>query len=455
MKKFIITLIVAIAATCIAVAVMAFKFEPKIVPNTVVGLVPVGGLTKAEAAKKLRIWWESVKGSEIVLKSKLLGNKPLVYKTNELGISVDDAASVDTLPMDDMWERAAAAVSSNSTNVNKFDVVFKVRDDAMPRLKEDIEDLIGGRRPARVFYKEGVFERVPEVTGFTLDEEGFKKLIPAAITAGESIDIPLIEAEKSVPDEQLEQISEVVSEFSTRFPVRQASRNTNLKAASGRIDGIVLAPGEKFSFNGAVGRRTLQNGFKIAGVYKNGKHDTGIGGGICQVSSTLYNAALFANLKIVRRQNHSMPVAYLPVGRDATVDYGAIDLVFENSYDTPIAVSTAFKPGRLTFRILGKKDPTLSVKIENEGHKSWNPGAKTIVDKTLAAGKTKIVEKGSLGHSVKTYRYVYKDGQLVKKEYLGQSYYKGGVRITATGSKAAKPAQTIEVETPEQPEVDE
>jgi len=451
MKKLIITLIVAVAATCIAVAVMAFKFESKIVPNTVVGLVPVGGLTKGEAAKKLRIWWESVKGSEIVLKSKLLGDKPLSYKLTELGIGIDDAASVEMLPMDDMWERAASAVSSNSPKINKFDVVFKVKDDAMPRLKDDIEDLIGGRRPARVYYRDGAFERVPEVTGFTLDEAEFKKLIPAAITAGEPIDIPLIEAQKTVPDEQLEQISEVVSEFSTRFPSRQISRNTNLKAASGKINGIVLAPGEKFSFNGAVGRRTLKNGFKIAGVYKNGKHDTGIGGGICQVSSTLYNAALFANLKIVRRQNHSMPVAYLPVGRDATVDYGAIDLVFENSYDTPIAVSTSFNPGRLTFRILGKKDPSLSIKIESEGHKSWNPGVKTVVDKTLPAGKTKVVEKGSLGHSVKTYRLVYKDGRLVRREYLGQSYYKGGVRITATGAKVPVGASASPAEAPYDP----
>lgn len=439
MKKFLITLLVAVAATCVAVGVMAFKFEPRIVPNTTVGVVPVGGLTKEEAAKKLRVWWESAKRSNVVLTSKLLNGRPLEYKVSELGIRLDDAASVANLPMDDMWERAKAAVSSEAPPANRFDMVFRIRDDALPRLREDIEELVGGRRPARVYYRNGVFERVPEVVGFTLDEEAFKKRLPAALTAGEPIEIPLIESEKKVPDDQLELISEVVSEFSTRFPVRQTSRNANLKAASQKIDGIVLAPGEKFSFNGAVGRRTLKNGFRVAGVYRNGRHDQGVGGGICQVSSTLYNAALYANLKIVRRQNHSMPVPYLPVGRDATVNYGAIDLVFENNYDTPIAISAAYAPGKLTFRILGKKDPSLSVKIKNEGHRSWNPGSKVIVDKTLPPGKTKVVEKGSLGHSVKTYRLVYRDGQLVKKEYLGQSYYKGGVRITARGAKPAAP----------------
>jgi len=418
---------------------MAFKFEPRIVPNTVVGIVPVGGLTKPEAARKLRIWWESVKGSSLLLSSRLLNGKTLSYKFSELGIRLDDEASVEPLPMDDMWERAKAAVSSESPETKRFEVVLRMRDDALPRLREEIENLVGGRRPARVFYDKGQFLRVPEVAGVTLDEEAFKKLIPEAVTSGQPIEIPLVESEKKVPDDQLDLITEVVSEFSTRFPVRQTSRNANLKAASAKINGIVLAPGERFSFNEAVGRRTLKNGFKIAGVYKNGRHDLGVGGGICQVSSTLYNAALFANLKIVRRQNHSMPVAYLPVGRDATVDYGAIDLVFENSYDTPIAINSVFAPGRLTFRILGKKDPSLSIKIHNEGHQSWNPGAKTIVDKTLPAGKRKVVEKGSLGHSVKTYRLVYRDGKMVKKEYLGRSHYKGGVRITAIGANP-KPA---------------
>jgi len=167
-----------------------------------------------------------------------------------------------------------------------------------------------------------------------------------------------------------------------------------------------LAPGEKLSFNKTVGRRTIENGFKLAGVYKAGKHDLGIGGGICQVSSTLYNAVLLSDLKVLRRQNHSMPVAYLPVGRDATVDYGSIDLVFENTMSTPVAISSSYTPGRLTFRVLGKKDPSISVKILSIGHRSWDTGVKTVMDPTLPAGKRLIVEKGSRGHSVSTYRLV-------------------------------------------------
>src|SRR5262249_4274073 len=158
------------------------------------------------------------------------------------------------------------------------------------------------------------------------------------------------------------------------------------------------------SFNGTVGRRTEKAGFQIAGVYKNGKHDFDVGGGICQVSTTLYNAALLDDLKIVERHNHSMPVAYVPLGRDATVDYGALDLEIANNSDHPIAINSEFHPGKLTFRILGKKDKSLDVKIESDGSQRWDPGTQLVSDPSLPAGKRKVIDKGSSGRQVSTYR---------------------------------------------------
>jgi vancomycin resistance protein YoaR len=203
-----------------------------------------------------------------------------------------------------------------------------------------------------------------------------------------------------------------------------------------------LAPGERFSFNETVGQRTVKAGFKEAGVYINGRHDTGVGGGICQVSTTLYNAALFSNMKIARRTNHSLPVPYVPVGRDATVNWGAQDLVLENNFDKPIALSATYTPGKLTFRVLGQKQPGLEVKIEREGLKSWAAPTKTVNDSSLAAGKRKVVESGSTGYSVNTFRLVFENGQLVKKEALGRSLYSSSARIIAVGTKS-KPAPPV------------
>ena len=216
----------------------------------------------------------------------------------------------------------------------------------------------------------------------------------------------------------------------------QESRYSNIRLASSKLNGLVLLPGERVSFNDTVGRRTEKGGFKLAGVYKNGKHDVDVGGGICQVSTTLYNAALLADLKIVQRHNHSMPVPYVPLGQDATVDYGALDLQIQNNSTSPIAISSEYHPGKLTFRILGRKDPGLRVKILSDGKQRWDAGTLVVVDPALAPGQKKVVDKGASGQSIKTYRVVYRDGREIRKESLGLSYYKGGQKVIAVGQAA-------------------
>jgi vancomycin resistance protein YoaR len=266
--------------------------------------------------------------------------------------------------------------------------------------------------------------------------------VVVALERDKVLDLPLQEAPKLVPDEQLAEIKEVVAEFTTRFSAGNRPRAANLKLASSLINGVVLAPGEQFSFNQTVGQRTTRRGFRVAGIYANGRHDTGVGGGICQVSTTLYNAALLSNMHIVKKSNHSMPVPYVPVGRDATVNWGAQDLVLRNNYETPIALSSTYEPGRLTFRVLGKKQPGLSVKIERTGLRSWRSGVKTVVDGSLAPGRRRVIEGGSSGFSVHTHRLVFKDGKLVKKEPLGRSHYPGGSTIIAIGPARKAPPVT-------------
>jgi vancomycin resistance protein YoaR len=440
MKKLLIVLLSTLVGISGALSVVAWRFEARVEKNVLVGIVPVGGLTPEDAAKRLRIWWESVRTKTLVLKSSVFGSDEPTLPVSKLGISLDDAASVKQLPTDDFWETAKGVVAHDEPQTRKFDLVFRSKAGAFKALKEVVEDACDDGRPATVKYVDGDIERTPEVAGYTLDESKVLQAIEQALIDDSPVDVPIAQAPKKVSDEDLNQITDIVSQFSTRFPRRMASRNSNIRTAADKLDGVVLAPGEKLSFNETVGQRTIENGFKLAGVYKAGKHDLGVGGGICQVSSTLYNAVLLGDLKVVRRQNHSMPVAYLPVGRDATVNYGSIDFVFENTLPTPIAVSSSYTPGRLTFRILGKKDPSVSVKIISVGHRSWDTGVQTVVDPTLPVGKRVVKEKGSRGHSVSTYRLVFKNGVQVAREFLGRSFYKGGVRIIAVGSRKVPPA---------------
>lgn len=433
MKRVLIGLGSVTALTAVSLVLMASNYERKIRPNTRVGMVEVGGLVPADAAKKLRLWWETERRREVSLQVANGKNPPMKQMLTRLGLRLDDMASVAELPMDDFWDSAARTIGQGEPEATAFEPVFTWDEKDLAKLDEYVKSSIGELRRARARWIGGRVQIEPEVSGYAVDREAFRTALLEGMGNEEPIQIPLAEAPKTVPDEELAKITEIASEFSTSFPRSQTSRNTNLRIAASAIDGYVLSPGEVFSFNEVVGKRTAEAGYKVAGIYRNGRHDVGLAGGICQVSTTLYNAVLFSNLKIVSRRNHSMPVAYVPIGRDATVDYGSIDFKFENDTDQPIAISSSWEPGKLTFRVLGKKDPTLEVKLVPSGRRSWGRGVKTVVDRSLPPGKTKVIEKGSAGHAVNMTRIVYKNGVEVKREALGQSHYGGGVRIIAKG----------------------
>lgn len=447
MKRLFLVLLTLIGGMSAVVAVVAARYESRIAPNTYVGIVPVGGLEPAEAAKRLREWWEVKKRVPLKIDCPQI-KKPLPDMTpGQLGLTLNDTASVAELPLRDFLGAASGALGQGTEQTQKFDVKYKPNGESLKVLESLVRDAVGKGRPARATYVDGQIKRETELTGLELKKDVLAPEVARALDNDLTVHLPVAEAPKHVSDTQLNSITDVVEAFTTHFPSRMISRNSNIKLASSKLNGVVLLPGERMSFNQTVGRRTIEGGFKEAGIYKNGKHDHGVGGGICQVSSTLYNAALISDLGIRSRHNHSMPVAYLPVGRDATVDYGALDLVIENTYQTPVAISSVYKNGALTFMVLGKKDPGLSVKIVTEGHKSWDRGVKVSQDKSLKPGRFRVTDKGSSGHSIFTYRLVYKDGKLVKREPLGRSFYPGAPRLIASNgpyppSKAAIVAKT-------------
>lgn len=440
MKKLLMAFGVLVIGGAGGMAIMAARFEERIKPNTFVGLVPVGDLSRDDAMKKLRVWWETERRRELIVRIPDSRTGDLRATAGKLGITIDDVESISSLPLDTFWDSAQRTVTSAEAEKRQFDVKFKSNGQPTAWLADRVRASVGSPAPAKVTYANGVITRTPEIAGSTLDQEKLPTAVLAALSSDGIVQVPVIQAEKRIPDEQLNQITDVVAEFSTRFPVSQTSRNANLNLASGEIDGLILMPGEIFSFNGHLGKRTAEEGYRMAGVYNQGRHDVAIGGGICQVSTTLYNAAVLSNLKIVQRSNHSMPVAYVPIGRDAAVSYPSLDMKFQNTMDTPIAISRTFAPGRLTFRILGKKDPTQEVQIVVSGRRSWGTGVKYVNDASLPPGKQKVIEKGSSGHAAVTHRIVRRNGVVVSREHLANSHYRGGTRIIAVNRSKASPA---------------
>lgn len=436
MNKILIGALLTTAATGTALGVVAARQAPAIRANTYVGPVPVGGLDPAEAGKRIRAWWEGERREKLALVCSATKAVLPEMTPTQLGVGLDDAAIVAALPMAGMTDGLAGTPT-------RLDVPLKYKPNGadLTPVSKLLKAKIGPPRPATVRWIGGDVVTTPETTIMRLDAKALPDATIKALEGDRTVDLPVTTAPKKVSDAVLAEMTDLVSEYTTHFPSSNRPRCANIKLASSKLNGVIVMPGERLSFNGTVGERRLDRGFKLAGVYKAGKHDVGVGGGICQVSTTLYNASLFANLRIRQRSNHSLPVAYVPLGRDATVDYGSLDLVVENTTKGPIAVVNTYQPGRLTFRVLGKKDPGLSVKVIQEGSRSWAMPVSTHLDRSLPPGARRIVEPGSAGHAVQTYRLVYRNGKLVERQSLGRSSYGGGTRVVAVGP--AKPKAPV------------
>ena len=194
---------------------------------------------------------------------------------------------------------------------------------------------------------------------------------------------------------------DLLGQFSTNY-VNNPNRTTNLKLAANKINGTVLLPGETFSYNKIVGARTIAAGYKDAAIYQNGQVVDGLGGGICQISTTLFNAALFANLNIVELHNHQFVPSYVGAGRDATVVYGAKDFKFKNSRKHAIKIECSVSGGVAKFKIYGvKEDTEYDVKVNA-----------SIISSTASYIKSS------------TYRTLYLKGKKVSSERIYSCTYK-------------------------------
>lgn len=152
-----------------------------------------------------------------------------------------------------------------------------------------------------------------------------------------------------------------IASYTTKYSGADSlNRNYNMRLASDSINGMILQPGQTFSYNDVILSKS-NNGkmYKTAGIYVNGEVSTGIGGGICQISSTLYQAALYSGMEITKRQNHSLKVGYMPAGRDATASWGSIDFKFKNPLDIPVKIESVMKNGVIKIRFLAQQDPKI------------------------------------------------------------------------------------------------
>ncbi|MBP3889255.1 MAG: VanW family protein [Cellulosilyticum sp.] len=223
--------------------------------------------------------------------------------------------------------------------------------------------------------------------------------------------------------EDLELINAVISTYTTSFST-SAANATNIKLAADTINGQLLMPGEIFSFNTVVGNTTLDKGYVYAPVIVNSKLTQGVGGGICQVSSTLYNAILLAGLEVTERRPHSKPSSYVPLGQDSTIDWGTIDLKFENTLDYPIYISSFTENGKLHISLYSNKELLgTTYKLSSEIIKVLPYTTNYVKDTSLSPGAKVLVSSGNSGYQVKVTRNSYQNNELVDTEVISHDTY--------------------------------
>ncbi|MEA4826067.1 MAG: VanW family protein [Clostridium sp.] len=422
---------------------MIGKREKRLPKNVYIDEIDVGRKTFKEVESFIDEKVKTAENKEIIIKFSYNGDtqvhkfklKELGYCTNEYEIKREISAILynDLNPIEKVKDYVDIRIHSrkfefiNSLQYAKFCHALQVFDNS--KLPKPIN--------AEYRYKNGQIQIIPEQMGYELDIKSlYEELLKKINEEQKEFVLKVKEDNPKITKTILEKqgIREKISSFTTGFTSYNKPRNTNMRLAAGIIDGTVIAPGEIFSFNKIVGERTKERGFQEAGVFINGNLDTGLGGGICQVSTTLYNAALIADLEIVERSNHSLIVHYVPLSRDAAVSYGHKDFKFKNNSNHYIYIHANITETSITFDLFGTKGNKW-VELKAETLKNIEIPIKYVDDSTMRLGKTFIEKVGQEGYESRLVKRVYENGKLVKDEVVSRDRYQASPTIIRRGTR--------------------
>ena len=270
---------------------------------------------------------------------------------------------------------------------------------------------------------------VSEEAGLRVDEQSLAQALMAV--ESDLITVNMKPVKAAVTTEELRSKYTLLSEFSTSFKgstLGRKNRVNNMELAASRINGIVVEPGEEFSMNKTILDRTKENGYYLAPAIRNGTYEKEYGGGVCQVSSTLFNAVMMADLTVTERHHHSWPMTYVPIGRDATIATGYKDFKFVNSTESELVIFAHLdrKAKTITVRLYGvHSDEFDHIKIVSKRTGSLPAkGTKVLLDESLSAGSRVEERKERRGKTSVTYKEYYDaDGQLIRRETAYEDSY--------------------------------
>lgn len=387
----------------------------------------VGGKTKVEAMEFL----SKQKEIDNTDKSINLSYEEKIYHINlsDIGYSYDYEAAIneayDLGREGNVFNRYSSIKSFKRTNklvelkpTYDRDLVLKLVDGIEDDINQDSKD-------ATLEFKDGNFVVYEEMAGRTLRKGELINLIIDNINELKDINIPVDKVEAMVTKKLLGRINGIIGQFSTSFKGSSYGRIQNIKVASQSVSNMLVMPGEQISFNDQVGPINGKYGFMEAPVILNGELTPGMGGGVCQSSTTLYNALLLADVSIVERHPHSIAASYVPRGTDGAVASGYLDLKFKNDFDFPIYIDSEIIGNNIKFYIYGdttSKD--YSVKIEPELIQTLPYKVVEVLDQNAQPGSRELTQEGRTGYKVRTYKSIIKDGKVIERNLINSDYYR-------------------------------
>lgn len=446
MKKLKVVLPVAVLAIIASVfsgmylRVNAKANDDRISEGIYIESVYIGGMTVEEAEAALDAYVAELSATEFTLTA---GDKKIVFDAEEMGFAVTN---------EDIVEEAMSVGKTGSllkrykdlTDLEHGDLVLELNvsidTEAVTTLLNDNLKKIDTKAVNNGLIREnGEFIYVPGRTGIAVNVGPSVALIDEYISTEWNREDATIElsAEITEPkgsEEELAKVKDVLGSYSTNFRTSVAARITNINVATERINGTVLYPGDVFSVNETILYRNAENGYEMAGSYEGGQTVQSYGGGVCQVSTTLYNAVILAELEITERQNHSMTVAYVPLAMDAAIAGDYLDFKFANNTEYPIYLEGYTKGKDLYFNIYGveTRPENRTIEFETVVLSTEDPGTQyTAIE--LPVGTVTQTQSKHIGYKTQLWKIVKEDGVEVSREKFNTSNYKSSPKKLAIG----------------------
>ncbi len=383
---------------------------------------------------------------------------------NEISVKIPGAVEEPNYCIEDKKLIITKGKSGNSINKGKFkeEIIEKLE---LKKQNEPIELEIINAEPKAIdidkiysevhkeaknaYYTKDPFQVYPHIEGVDFDLEAAREMLKED-KEEYVIDLKITTPEITTNKIGSEAFPDLLSTFSTKYDASNTPRTTNLKLAMNKLNGVVVSPGETFSYNKTLGKRTAEAGYREAGGFAGGRVVQTLAGGICQISSTLYDAVVYANLEIVERHNHMFLAGYVGAGKDATVVYGAYDFKFKNTRKYPIMLKTSIGSGVARIDVFGiKEDVEYEVEISSK-ILSYTP-FKVVRenDSSLTPGKERVAQNGMNGCKSITYKILKLNGKEVSRTVLSSDTYDPMNKIIKVGPSKTTEVSTQPVEEPE------